>query len=70
MTESSFGIRGISPFAGTLQRRRQPQDREGERSLAKHADVTDADNDAQGANNEATQESLSLDPGRLIDIRV
>lgn len=65
MTESTIGIRGISPFAGTLQQRRQPQDREGERSLAKHVDASDGDNDS-----EATQDSLSLDPGRLIDIKV
>lgn len=69
MTDSSIGIRGVSPFAGTPKDRRQFQSR-GERSLAKHADATEGDNDTQEADNEATQESLSLDPGRLIDIRV
>lgn len=69
MTDSSIGIRGVSPFSGTPQGRRQFHDR-GERSLAKHAAVTDGDNEAQDADNEATQESLSLDPGRLIDIKV
>lgn len=62
MTDSSIGIRGVSPFAGTLQRRRQSQDRDGERSLAKHADISDDDKEAQ--------EPLSADPGRLIDIKV
>ncbi len=65
MTDSSIGIRGVSPFAGTPQGRRQFHDR-GERSLAKHANVAVSDDEAQ----EATKESLSLDPGRLIDIRV
>ncbi|RDV04931.1 hypothetical protein [Undibacter mobilis] len=62
MTDASIGIRGISPFAGTPQGRRQLPERGGERSLAKHAAVTDDDNEAQ--------EPLSLDPGRLIDITV
>lgn len=66
MTDSSIGIRGISPFAGTLQRRRQSQDRDGERSLAKHAGVSDDDREAL----ESLQEPLSADPGRLIDIKV
>lgn len=65
MTDSSIGIRGVSPFAGTPQGRRQFHDRGG-RSLAKHADVTEGEDQAQ----ETSQESLSLDPGRLIDIRV
>ena len=65
MTDSRFGIRGVSPFAGTPQGRRQFHDR-GERSLAKHASVTESDNEAQ----EVAQESVSLFPGRLIDIRV
>ena len=65
MTDSRLGIRGVSPFAGTPQGRRQFHDR-GERSLAKHASVTESDNEAQ----EVAQESVSLIPGRLIDIRV
>lgn len=65
MTDSRLGIRGVSPFAGTPQGRRQFHDR-GERSLAKHASVTESDNEAQ----EVAQESVSLFPGRLIDIRV
>ena len=65
MTDSSFGIRGVSPFAGTPQNRRQFHDR-GERSLAKHAGATERDDEAQ----EAGRESLPLDPGRLIDITV
>lgn len=69
MTDSSIGIRGVSPFAGTPQGRRQFQDR-GERSLAKHAGVTEGDNETQATDNEAPQQPLSLDPGRLIDIRV
>lgn len=67
MTDSRIGIRGISPFAGTPQDRRQFQGRD-ERSLAKHA--TAGGIETQATDNEAPQEPLSLDPGRLIDIRV
>ncbi|HWK95107.1 MAG TPA: hypothetical protein VNR39_06770 [Pseudolabrys sp.] len=65
MTNASIGIRGISPFAGTPQDRRQFNNR-GERTLAKHAGATPGDTEAP----DLAEEPVSLAPGRLIDIKV
>ncbi len=68
MTDSNMGIRGVSPFAATPERRRQFKDRS-ERSLAKHVNPADGVT-APAATDGAQQEPLSLDPGHVLDIKV
>lgn len=62
MTDSTFGIRGISRFARTAQGRRQFAARDSDRSLAKHAGAREEGDE--------TAQPPALDAGRLVDITV